>query len=317
MWTRVVLVVVALLLAALVLAGVGVGTGMVRVGPRGIAFGRAEEAPESDQAKPIVVSANELLRQAAHNTPAASEAQTGNDAPAANSTPAANRTRAVNSAAIANVPRPKADAASKQDANSKAGTSVASKVSDDAKRVIATNANSAAAKAAQDQKQPSLPKNAPWAAGMPAVRVDAGSVAAARGPGGDEWEADRGFDGGQIVDRGPIPIANTDFPELYRTEHYVMTAWHKDLPNGRYRVSLYFAETCPYITAAGQRVFHFSVQDQQVRDFDVFREAGGRQRALVRTFHVAVTDGKLRILFHQTDKNAPEINGIEVVEEGK
>src|SRR5665213_933261 len=146
-------------------------------------------------------------------------------------------------------------------------------------------------------------------------RQHAGSNAAVRDARGNEWQADQNSDHGQIVDRGPILITNTDFPELYRTERYDMAEWHKDLPNGRYRVSLHFAETCPYINGPGQRVFHLSVQGNEVRDFDVFKEAGGRQKALVKTFHVTVADGKLAIRFGKTDKNAPEINGIEVVEE--
>jgi hypothetical protein len=151
--------------------------------------------------------------------------------------------------------------------------------------------------------------------GPAVVRVHAGSVTPLQDPRGNTWDADSSFDGGEIVDRGPIAIANTDNPGVYRTEHYVMTGWHKDLPNGKYAVNLHFAETCDHITAVGQRVFHMNVQGIDCRDFDVFKEAGGRDRAVIKTFHVAVTDGRLFIRFDRTDKDAPEINGVEVIPE--
>ncbi|HWE97391.1 MAG TPA: malectin domain-containing carbohydrate-binding protein [Tepidisphaeraceae bacterium] len=151
--------------------------------------------------------------------------------------------------------------------------------------------------------------------GPAVVRVTAGSTMPLRDPRGNAWDADSNFDGGEIVDRGPIAIANTDNPGVYRTEHYVMTGWHKEMPNGKYAVNLHFAETCDHITAAGQRVFHMNVQGVDCRDFDVFKEAGGHDRALIKTFHVAVADGRLFIRFERTDKDAPEINGVEVIPE--
>ena len=65
------------------------------------------------------------------------------------------------------------------------------------------------------------------------------------------------------------------------------------------------------IKAAGQRVFSVSVQGNELKDLDIFKEVGAR-KALIKMFNVTVTDGKLSILFRKSDKGVPIINGIEV-----
>ena len=49
-----------------------------------------------------------------------------------------------------------------------------------------------------------------------------------------------------------MPIANTKDPSLYRTEHYDMTSFSENVPNGKYTVKLHFAETYEGITGAGR-----------------------------------------------------------------
>ena len=151
-----------------------------------------------------------------------------------------------------------------------------------------------------------------------AIRIDAGSSAAIRDPEGNTWFADSGFTGGETADRGRVHIKNTDFPEVYQTERYGMSVWRTELPNGNYTVKLHFAETSPEASAVRRRYsacFDIPVMDQLLRDFDVFREAGGKFCAIVKTFRVNVTEGRLTILFHNTGKNVAEINGIEVIPE--
>ena len=46
---------------------------------------------------------------------------------------------------------------------------------------------------------------------------------------------------------------------MYRTEHYDMTSFSENVPNGKYTVKLHFAETYEDITGAGERVFSFNV----------------------------------------------------------
>ncbi len=164
---------------------------------------------------------------------------------------------------------------------------------------------------------PTPPPSVPAAVSAAGVRIAAGHDRPVSGPRGAVWEPDSGFEGGAKFDRGAVAIENTQFPDLYRCEHYGMTAFRRPLPNGRYRVDLHFAETYPAVTAPGQRVFGMDVQDQHVDRIDLFQEAGGQRRALVKTFHVTVADGTLHIAFKKTDRNVPEINGIEIVPEAR
>lgn len=75
---------------------------------------------------------------------------------------------------------------------------------------------------------------------------------------------------------------------------------------------LHFAETSPDVTASAKRVFSVSVEDRILADLDVFDEAGGARKALVKTFNdVIVRDGHIDIGF--TGKyGAPMINAIEI-----
>ena len=88
-----------------------------------------------------------------------------------------------------------------------------------------------------------------------AIRVAVASTVPVTDPIGRVWEADSGFVGGQVVNRGAIDVANTDFPELYRNERYGM-AWSRDVRDGRYVVNLYFAETSDdSVSGPGLRCF--------------------------------------------------------------
>jgi hypothetical protein len=75
---------------------------------------------------------------------------------------------------------------------------------------------------------------------------------------------------------------------------------------------LHFAETYREITQSGQRVFTIKVEDQEIRNLDIFKEAGGSAKALVKTVPVTVGDGKLDIAFTFGEQH-PEINGIEII----
>ncbi|HEV8291259.1 MAG TPA: malectin [Tepidisphaeraceae bacterium] len=145
-----------------------------------------------------------------------------------------------------------------------------------------------------------------------AIRIDAGAKNPFVDADGNTWQPDSGFTGGGMVDRGNIQIANTRNPAMYRTEHWGMNVFSTAVRNGRYNVVLHFAETYPEITAAGQRVFTVKVEDHEIKDLDVFKEAGGSAKALVKTVPVDVSDGKLDITFTFGEQN-PEINGIEII----
>jgi hypothetical protein len=154
------------------------------------------------------------------------------------------------------------------------------------------------------------------AQGAKAIRVNAGANQPYTDPSGNVWLADTGFEGGDVADRGDVAIANTSMLGVYRTEHYSMTSFSQAVPNGKYTVKLHFAETYDGITAKGERVFTVKVQDKELKDLDVFGETGGLNKALVKRFDVAVTGGKLSIVFTANVQN-PEINGIEIIPAGK
>ena len=109
-----------------------------------------------------------------------------------------------------------------------------------------------------------------------------------------------------------LPVANTKDPALFRTEHYDMTSFTEKVPNGKYTLKLYFAETYEDITGAGQRVFSFNAAGQEFKDFDVFVKAGGAQRAFVVNLDDVVTNGQVDITF-TANIQSPEINGIEII----
>lgn len=154
------------------------------------------------------------------------------------------------------------------------------------------------------------------AASVPAtqkvIRIKAGVSSPVTDSAGNVWQPDQGFEGGDVIERPDIEIANTKDQVLYRAEHYGMDSFSQPLPNGKYQVKLHFAETYDGISGPGERVFSFTVQGHEYKDFDVWKKAGGPMKAYVETVDVEITDGKLVIKFTSNVEN-PEINAIEII----
>jgi hypothetical protein len=157
------------------------------------------------------------------------------------------------------------------------------------------------------------------------LRVDAGSFAAYTDKAGNVWQGEKdyvkgkgfGFVGGDYVDRGSdMKIEGTPDPTIYQTEHYGMTGFIAEVPNGNYTVRLHFAETYEGIDQDGPRVFDVTIQKKVVlADLNVQKAAGGAQKALVKEFKgVEAAGGLLEIGFTPKEQN-PEINGIEILQE--
>ena len=144
------------------------------------------------------------------------------------------------------------------------------------------------------------------------IRIKTGASQPLTDETGVVWRADTGFAGGDTIERPGIAIANTKTPSVYQAERYSMSAFHWKLANGKYTVKLHFAETFENVTAAGERVFGFEVEGHAFKDFDVFKLAGGAQRAYVETVAVEVKDGSLDITFSSQVEN-PEINALEII----
>ena len=154
--------------------------------------------------------------------------------------------------------------------------------------------------------------------------VSCGAEEAYKDADGKQWLADKemvegadwGAADGMTVVRDPVAIPGTQAPNVYLTERYSLTAYEFKLKDGKYTVRLHFAETYDGITDAGERLFSVSINDKVVlKDLDVFKEAGGLNKPLIKEFEgVAVSGGKLTIGFTTNVQN-PEINGIEILAE--
>ncbi len=145
------------------------------------------------------------------------------------------------------------------------------------------------------------------------IRIRAGSTSPFTDSKGRVWQGEQGFEGGLTITRpGSMQIEGTDDDDLYRSEHYSMDSFSHELPNGKYKVRLHFAETFDGISGPGGRVFSFAVNGQEFNDFDVWVKAGGPERVYVEEVDVDVTDGKLTVTFTPKTEN-PEINAIEII----
>ena len=137
------------------------------------------------------------------------------------------------------------------------------------------------------------------------------------------WGADRYFTGGQKVLRTE-PAKGTPDPELYLGERY--GNFRYSIPvvaPGRYTVTLRFSESWfgpkkPAGGGAGDRLFDvYANGSALLRNFDIFKEAGGEDRALDKVFHSLEPNaqGKLVLSFVPV-KNYACVNAIEVQDEG-
>ncbi len=149
------------------------------------------------------------------------------------------------------------------------------------------------------------------AAAMP-VRIKAGASTNVVDADGNTWLPDQGFTEGETVERPDAAIVDSKSPQIYRSEHWGMSAFDYAVPNGKYTVKLHFCETYDGITTAGDRVFGFNVNGKNFTDFDVWAKGGGYLHPYVETVPIEVTDGKVHITFTPKVQN-PEINGIEIL----
>lgn len=144
------------------------------------------------------------------------------------------------------------------------------------------------------------------------IRIKAGVSEPFKDSNGNVWQAETGFEGGSVIGREGITVANTKDSDLYLTEHYSMDSFSCALPNGKYLAKLHFCEMFDGITGPGQRVFSFNVQGREFKDFDVWVKAGGPQRAYIETVPVEIKDGKFKVTFTSNIEN-PQINAIEII----
>jgi hypothetical protein len=157
-------------------------------------------------------------------------------------------------------------------------------------------------------------------------RVNCGAAEPYTDGAGNQWLADQEFaEGGKwgalngtTVDRRPDglnEIEGTNDDVIYLTERYSMQGYRFEVPNARYLVRLHFAETYEGITGERMRLFSVEAEGKTVlKDLDVYKQAEGRNKAIVRSFVAEVFDGRLDITFVPNVQN-PEVNGIEVLKD--
>jgi Malectin domain len=158
------------------------------------------------------------------------------------------------------------------------------------------------------------------ASDRPTIRIKAGIDEPLKDSTGVTWAADAGFDGGQSVDRPELQITGTKTPEIYRSEHYSMDAYHIKVPNGSYLLKLHFSEDYEGITDPTMRLFTYAVKDgdsngklvKEVKDFSPWKASGAQFKAYVDAVKVNVTSGQITITFTPQVEN-PQINAIEVI----
>ncbi len=132
---------------------------------------------------------------------------------------------------------------------------------------------------------------------------------------GSPWNPDDDFASGGNNETQPGAITGSDLPQsVLATERWGVTAYTIPVPDGKYRVRLVFAETSqPRI---GGRKFHVDLSRRRVlTDFDIFAEAGGANRAVVKEFADVQPDrnGNIVIALRKGSANEPEIRAIQVL----
>jgi len=140
---------------------------------------------------------------------------------------------------------------------------------------------------------------------------------------GRVWNPDNYYSGGRLA-RRKGSVTGTEDPDLFASERYGRFDYSIPVASGKYAVTLHFSETyfgTPNSGSGGvgSRVFDVYCNGVPLlKNFDIFKEAGGASRALGRTFHGLEPNaaGQLVISFIPV-KNDACVNALEVVDESE
>ena len=158
------------------------------------------------------------------------------------------------------------------------------------------------------------------------IRIRAGWTADWQDPAGQPWQADSYFMGGNALVRttNPAQDGNSIAPDmaLYASERWGHFSYALPVADGRYKVTLKFCEghygkKNSGGGGTGSRLFDvYSNGVALMRNFDIFKEAGGEGRPINRTFNGIKPNaqGKILLTFVPVVGMAC-VNGIEVVED--
>jgi hypothetical protein len=158
------------------------------------------------------------------------------------------------------------------------------------------------------------------------VRIRAGWTSAWRDSAGREWDADSHFLGGNALVRTTNPARESNLVppdmDLYASERWGHFSYAVPVADGRYKVTLKFCEghyghRNTGVGGLGSRVFDVYCNGVALlRNFDIFKEAGGEGRPLDRTFTGIrpTAQGKIILTFVPV-KGMACVNGIDVEED--
>jgi hypothetical protein len=160
------------------------------------------------------------------------------------------------------------------------------------------------------------------------IRIRAGWTTAWQDPAGQAWQADSYFMGGNALVRttNPAQASNSIAPDmaLYASERWGNFSYALPVADGRYKVTLKFCEghygkKNAGSGGVGSRLFDvYSNGVALMRNFDIFKEAGGEGRPIERTFSSIKPNaqGKILLTFVPV-KGMACLNGIEVAEDAR
>jgi hypothetical protein len=160
------------------------------------------------------------------------------------------------------------------------------------------------------------------------IRIRAGWTTSWQDPAGQPWRADSYFMGGNALVRttNPAQAANSIAPDmaLYASERWGHFSYALPVADGKYRVTLKFCEghygkRNTGTGGEGSRLFDVYCNGVALmRNFDIYKEAGGEGKPINRTFAAIRPNaqGKILLTFVPIVGMAC-VNGIEVVEDAR
>src|SRR5258708_39410204 len=155
---------------------------------------------------------------------------------------------------------------------------------------------------------------------LDSVRIKAGDISGYVWKAGQRSCSDAWFSGGvpgginapDAPASGRIAVAADD-AGLYDSFREGEFSYRVPAPSGRYRVTLKFQE--PAAGAAGVREFDVQVNGKIIlRRFDIFAAAGGKLKAVDRSFDTTSRDGAILIEFHSV-KRAALVSALSIASE--
>ena len=156
------------------------------------------------------------------------------------------------------------------------------------------------------------------------IRIRAGWTSSWQDSAGQQWQADSYFLGGNALVRTTNPVRDNAMPldaAMYGSERWGHFSYALPVPDGRYKLALKFCEghygrRNTGVGGLGSRVFDVYCNGVALlRDFDIYKEAGGEGRPLERTFSGIrpTAQGKIVLTFVPV-RGMACINGIEITE---